>query len=183
MVERYKRGKGKKPLLDNHQKCWIWGRHAVLEILRAGMWDMHEVRMSHEVEEALAEEVRTRASDLDIPLILNDSDELVKCCHSSEHQGLVAKMCPFPYVQVEDVSKGSGSPRVVIALDGIQDPYNFGAILRSCDVFAASGVLIGSRNQVGCVSSMVARSSAGAVAHVPIAKCDALVEGLIELKK
>jgi 23S rRNA (guanosine2251-2'-O)-methyltransferase len=181
MVERYRRGKGKQELLGNHQKCWIWGKNAVGETLRAGRWHIHELRLSDTLPSDVIQTSRETAADLDVPVIVETPDELTNRCRSGEHQGFLAKMAPFPYEQVEDVLADASESPLYVVLDSIQDPYNFGAILRSADVMAADAVFIGETGQVG-VTSLVARTSVGAVNHIRIVQADNLAGVVAKLQ-
>ena len=96
-------------------------------------------------------------------------EEITKQCRSDEHQGLAARMPPFPYQEVNELIGGLPQQPVLVMLDRIHDPYNFGAIVRSADVLGIDGVIVGLREQAQ-VNSLSARSSAGAVNHVPIAQ-------------
>ena len=169
-----KRKDGKK-LLGNHQKSWIWGRHAVMEILEAGRWPMSELYLSEQLDSAELQAASKLAAVHGYAVRSASSDRLRELCKSGEHQGYLAKMLEYPYAKMSELETLAANPDAVIAiLDGIQDPYNFGAIIRSAEVLGVSGVLIGSANQVG-VTSMVARSSAGAVNHLPIVQSSDLV--------
>jgi 23S rRNA (guanosine2251-2'-O)-methyltransferase len=107
------------------------------------------------------------AEQLSVPYKLETSEAMTKLCKSQEHQGYLAKMPPFPYDDLNSFEQHWPQNPLLLVLDGIQDPYNFGAILRSAEVLGADAVLIGMQNQAG-VTSQVARSSAGAVNHMPI---------------
>jgi len=168
-MERHSRGKGKKRLLGSHQKCWIWGRNAVLETLTAGRWEILDLYLSHDLAPELLDRATALASALGLVPVVSDPAALAKLCHTTEHQGYLARMTDFPYAaEAEIPPPRHGAPFYVI-LDGIQDPHNFGAIVRSAEVFGADAVYIGESGQVG-VTSMVVRSSAGAVNRVPIVK-------------
>lgn len=175
MVERYKRGKGKKTLLGSHQKCWIWGRNLVQETLLAGRWPMVDLFLSELMPEEARLAASARAGELGIPVQVVSPDELEKMGHTREHQGYLARMQDYPYTPFETLLTAMpGKPPVFYALlDGIQDPYNLGAILRSAEVFGVQGAILQSTGQVG-VTSMVARSSAGAVNRIPIAQVESL---------
>lgn len=173
MVERYRRNQGRRKLLGNHQKCWIWGRNVVTETLDAGRWEIVELRLSESLPPAELAQLRDTAERRDIPLFVESHEALRKRCHSAEHQGLLAKMTEFPYAEAEAVLADRPVAPFYVILDGIQDPYNFGAIVRSAEVLGAVGVFIAREQQVG-VTSLVARTSAGAVNHVPIARVDDL---------
>lgn len=175
LVERPRRRRRKQKLLGSHQRCWIWGKHPVVEALTAGKWLPLAVHLSEALTEQELAANRALAGRWNIETIIESPDELWKRCHSSEHQGYLAKMPPFPYDDAETVlSKLAALPLCAI-LDGIQDPYNFGAILRSADALGVQAVFVGTTHQAD-VTSLVARSSAGAVNHIPIAQVDELVE-------
>lgn len=181
MVERYRRGKGKTKLLGNHQKCWIWGKNVVGETLRAGRWQIHELRLSNSLSDDALQSARETAADLEIPVIVESTADLTRRCRSSEHQGYLAKMAPFPYDALNEVLADMPAAPLYVILDSIQDPYNFGAILRSADVMAADAVFIGEKNQVD-VTSLVARTSVGAVNHIRIVKTDDLTSLITRLR-
>ena len=182
MVERSRRAKGKKRLLGNHQRCWIWGRHVVQETLRAGVWPMWELRLSEELPDEELSQVCSTAEKLKIPCSVEPAEKLVQACRTQEHQGYAAKMPPFPYHRADDVLRRASTTPLYGLLDRIQDPYNFGAIIRSAEVLGVDALFVGKTHQAE-VSSLVARSSAGAVNHVPIAQLDDLVEWTATLKE
>src|SRR4051812_33507612 len=130
MVERSKRGgSGKKQLLGNHQRCWLWGRNLVYETLDAGRWPILELCLSRDLAAETLNEVRQLASRRCIPARVEDRETLTRLCHSAEHQGYVARMAPFPYATAEDVLNARPAAPLYLVLDSLQDPYNFGAIL------------------------------------------------------
>jgi 23S rRNA (guanosine2251-2'-O)-methyltransferase len=174
MVERYRRGKRKKPLLlGSHQKCWIWGRNTVLETLRAGRWPVLELHVADHFDRDRLTEIRDWATRRQVALQIEPADRLTQLCHSSEHQGYLAKMPPYPYSSAEDMLAGRPANPLYGILDSIQDPYNLGAIARSAAVLGFDGLFISTAGQVG-VTSLVARTSAGAVNHLDIARLDDL---------
>jgi 23S rRNA (guanosine2251-2'-O)-methyltransferase len=175
MVERYKRGKGKKPLLGSHQKCWLWGRNLVLETLAAGRWPIADLFLADSLPADAIASATARAQALGVAVSVSPAGDLEKLGHTSEHQGHLARMNEFPYAPFEDLPLASadGHTPFYVMLDGIQDPFNFGAILRAAEVFGADGTIIAAIGQVGVIS-MVARSSAGAVNRIPIARVESL---------
>jgi 23S rRNA (guanosine2251-2'-O)-methyltransferase len=180
MVGRKKRSPRKQELLGSHQRSWIWGRNLVLETLRASRWVPHELVISEDLDETTRDEVIAAARNLDVVYELAPSARLEKLCQSRDHQGLLAMMPPFPYSTVEEVFEQATSPELFVVLDSTQDPFNFGAICRTACVFGADGILIASKYQVG-VTSQVARSSAGAVNRLRIARVDDLAAELHSL--
>lgn len=176
-MERHSRGKGKRKLLGSHQKCWIWGRNAVLETLQAGRWRILDLYLSQQLAPDSLAQAQAFATRAGLVPVVEDAGVLARLCHTTEHQGYLARMTDFPYDDEARVIGALPAEPFCIVLDGIQDPYNFGAIIRSAEVFGADAVFIGESGQVG-VTSMVVRSSAGAVNRVPIVRVgdlDALV--------
>jgi 23S rRNA (guanosine2251-2'-O)-methyltransferase len=180
-MERHRRGKGKQKLLGSHQKCWIWGRNLVLETLAAGRWKILDLHLSSELPESLRGAAFRLACERGLAPVVGDAESLTRICHTSEHQGFLARMTEFPYAPAAELLAALPAGPFCVVLDGIQDPHNFGAIVRSAEVFGADAVWIGERGQVG-VTSMVARSSVGAVNRIPIARVPDLVALAGELK-
>ncbi|MBC7967485.1 MAG: 23S rRNA (guanosine(2251)-2'-O)-methyltransferase RlmB, partial [Fuerstia sp.] len=186
-------------LAGNHQRSWLWGRHAVLETLKAGRWPIVELFVdSNQPEPELAEAERL-AEPLDIAVELTDSDRLTQLSQTYEHQGFLARMGEFPCEDSEALmlaartatqlaasnSAASNSPvlpPLFVVCDRIQDAHNFGAILRSCDAMKLDGIVIGERYQ-SSITPHVARSSAGAVNHQRIFRVPLLTEAVAMLKQ
>jgi 23S rRNA (guanosine2251-2'-O)-methyltransferase len=181
MVQSKKKRKDNKGLLGNHQNSWIWGRRAVTEILEAGRWPIAELYLSNLLDTEELDEVEAKAYALGYTVHFESPDRIRELCRNGEHQGYLAKMREYPYADLDQILSGLDETEPVpifVLLDGIQDPFNFGAIVRSAEVLGLNGIIIGNTNQVG-VTSMVTRSSAGAVNHLPIHRSDNL-EKVIE---
>ncbi|MEX0704296.1 MAG: RNA methyltransferase [Planctomycetales bacterium] len=182
MVERARRGKRRGKLLGSHQRCWIWGRHVVLETLRAGRWPVLELWLADRLSRDELDEAGELAAARGYPVTVAGSEQLVKRCRSHEHQGYVARMPPFPY-DAPDALLAARPPRpLYVVLDRLHDPFNFGAILRCADALGVDGVFVDAVGQAE-VSSQVARSSAGAVNHLRLAKAAGLVPLLGRLRE
>ena len=100
------------------------------------------------------------------------------------HQGIGARVAPYDYVEVEDIldiAEKRGEKPFIVILDGIEDPHNFGAIMRSCDACGVHGIIIPKNRAVG-ITETVVKSSAGAVEYVPCAKAVNLVQTIKKLK-
>ncbi|GAB4157957.1 MAG: 23S rRNA (guanosine(2251)-2'-O)-methyltransferase RlmB [Planctomycetaceae bacterium] len=181
MVERYRRGGSRRKLLGNHQKCWIWGRNVVTETLIAGRWTIHELHLADSLAERELSDLVALAKKRNVQVQVESAEKLKQLCRSGEHQGMIAKMAPFPYHDwVETLDNQPACPLYVV-LDSLQDPFNLGAIIRSADVLGATAIILGDQKQVG-ITSQVARSSAGSVNHLPIVRVPNLSEALLELK-
>lgn len=110
---------------------------------------------------------------------LASGDELTALCGSADHQGVCAEVEAFRYAEPESLLDRADS--LVVALDEIQDPRNFGAVVRVADGVGASGVVIPERRSAE-VTPVVAKASAGAVEHVPIARVRNLADYLRDAK-
>ncbi len=163
---------GVKPL-GNHQTSWIWGRHLVQETLQSRTWPILELWLADDLPEPEVSLIRTLAGAPGVPVQRAARHTLVSRCRGEDHQGYAARMAEFPYHSAETVMRKASRWPLTIALDRIQDPFNFGAMLRSAEIFDAAGIIIGTREQVG-VTSQVARSSVGAVNRLPIARVSEL---------
>ncbi len=165
----------------NRPGDWIWGRHAVLETLRGGRWPLVDIWVADSVEGELADELRWRADAQGVTVQQADAESLKAKCHTDQHQGVLARMAEFPFWSWQQLSHDGGECPLWLLLDGVQDPHNLGAILRSAEVFGVSGVVLGGRHAP--INGHVARSSAGAVNHVKIASSDNLVQTVMDLKR
>lgn len=167
--------------MGSHQRCWVWGRNVVVETLEAGRWKPLELRVSDALPPAQLTAAQRLAEAAGIGLHVEPPARLTQLCKSSGHQGYLAKMPPFPYDDAEALLVSRRASPLYLALDGIQDPFNFGAMLRSAEVLGVDAVFVGRSRQVE-VTSHVARSSSGAINHVRIAQVDDLAEWIGRLK-
>lgn len=184
-------GKRPKPL-GQHQSSWIWGRHLVQETLENSSWPILELWLAEDLDRAEALHAERLAAAKSIPVHKTARKSLVSKCRGEDHQGFAAKMGEFPYQTLEQVWRSltnatAGRDReslhpFFVVLDGIQDPYNFGTMLRSAEIFGAQAILIGTVGQTG-VTSQVARSSVGAVNRLPIIQVNDLPDAVQQLKK
>ncbi len=185
-----KRRARRKQLDTSHQRNWLTGRHAVSEVLKAGVWPVVRLCVTPAARDMLTEALPLGWKNVDAIAELKPvtSERLTELCGSRHHQGMAAQMGPFPYRSLEDLDRLLQSvsdcevPPVILICDRIQDAHNLGAILRSCDAMAVTAVIIGEREQVG-VTAQVARSSAGAVNYVPIIRVESLDDAASAVKR
>jgi 23S rRNA (guanosine2251-2'-O)-methyltransferase len=161
--------------LGSHQKCWLWGRHAVLETLRAGRWPVMELHLAGTLSETELAEARRLADRTGCPVKVQSPARLEQLGHARDHQGYLAKMAEYPYVPWETLLAAPPPAPLYLVLDRVQDPHNLGAIVRSAEVFGADAVFLGRRGGVG-VTTAAARASAGAIGRVAIARVDSLAD-------
>ena len=156
----------------------IYGIHAVTESLKARRVSrlIHERGAGPRVDALIA-----RAQELRIPVETVDRRALDKSTRGGVHQGIAAAVEPLPAYTVEELVRESPGPALVVVLDGIEDPQNMGAILRSVDGAGATGVVRQARHSAP-LDGATARASAGAVNHVRIATVVNISRALEELK-
>ncbi|MEO2018907.1 MAG: 23S rRNA (guanosine(2251)-2'-O)-methyltransferase RlmB [Fuerstiella sp.] len=189
MSKSDKRKSRRRQLQASHQKNWLVGRYAVTEALRATKWPFQELYVADSLPHAEVSEVERLVEDAQVRVHLVDTDRLTELCSAEHHQGFAARMGPYPYEsttqlqeRLRNVSQtDSQVVPVVVVCDRIQDTFNFGAILRSCDATNVAAIVIGASQQAG-VTPQVARSSAGAVHHLPIVMAERVVDVAMELK-
>lgn len=100
------------------------------------------------------------------------------------HQGVMAEIKPYEYLDLNELIRRSKNKKVpiIVLLDGINDPQNMGAILRSCDVFDVTGIVISKHNQVP-LNATVAKTSAGAINYVPVSLVNNMNQAIDKLKE
>ncbi|WP_225755135.1 23S rRNA (guanosine(2251)-2'-O)-methyltransferase RlmB [Actinotalea sp. Marseille-Q4924] len=163
----------------------VSGRNSVVEALRAGVpCDGVWVARSIEGDERTREILKT-ASDKGLPILEVTKAELDRLTDGLVHQGVAMQVPEYRYVDLDRIlarAERAGEPPLVVALDGITDPRNLGAVLRSAGAFGAHGVVVPERRAAG-VTAAAWKVSAGAAARVPVARVTNLVRALEELRR
>lgn len=111
-------------------------------------------------------------------------NEMEKMANGGVHQGIAAELKPYQTVSLQEIvaKAKKKEKKIIVMLDGIEDPHNLGAILRSADVFEASGIVLPKHNSVS-LNATVAKTSAGAINYVPVAVVNNLNQAIKELKE
>lgn len=163
----------------------VHGIHPVLEALRAHPGDVERIYvLEGSVAPRAAAEILSRAREARVKVERVPRERLQAMVEGGVHQGVVARLREFAYAGLEDLlarAKASARPPLVVVLDGLQDPHNLGAVIRSADALGVHGVVLPKDRSVG-VTATVARASAGAVEHVPVVRVTNLSRALEELK-
>ncbi len=162
----------KKKHAGNHQRAWLWGRRAVQEVLDHQHWPVNLLILGENLSDEERDHVSTQAVELGISVQVESPKRIQELCRNRQHQGYLARMAQYPYTPFDQLvglvnAPDLSAPPLIAVLDSIQDPYNFGAVLRSAEVLGVRATLVGKHGQVE-VNSHVARSSAGAVNRVPV---------------
>jgi 23S rRNA (guanosine2251-2'-O)-methyltransferase len=160
----------------------IFGIHAVQEAVKSRGRSLEFVAFQRERHDARLQKIINLCRANDIPSRFESREHLTRLAKSSTHQGVVAVTAAKDYHSLEDILAAKKAERhFVVVLDGVEDPHNLGALLRTADATAADGVIIPERRAVG-VNSTVAKASAGASEHVPVAKVTNITRTLETLK-
>lgn len=156
----------------------VIGRNSVVESLRAGVpATALYVAGRAQSDERVAEAVQLAAGK-GIPILESGANELDRLATGGVHQGVVLKVRPYPYAHADDLpSRAVDSPPLIVALDGVTDPRNLGAVVRSAAAFGAHGVVVPSRRSAG-VTAGAWKSSAGALSRLPVARVVNLTRAL-----
>jgi 23S rRNA (guanosine2251-2'-O)-methyltransferase len=174
----------------------LYGLHPVEEAVRSGTRRLDCVMLAHERKDARLQHLAQICRDAGVRVTLESRDQLTRVSRTDAHQGAVALVRERAFLTIEDLlepqpatkaanSNGEAVPmhhRFFLALDGIEDPHNLGALLRTADGAGVDGVILPERRSAP-VSSTVAKSSAGASEHVRIARVTNLVRALEQMKR
>lgn len=162
----------------------IYGKNPVMELLKSGK-PVNKVLLLTDGQSGRNQEILSILKQRHIPYQFADRQTLDRLANRERHQGMLAYVAAREYASVEDLlglaEKRQEDP-FILMLDEIEDPHNLGALLRTVDAVGAHGVIIPKRRSVA-LTSTVAKTSAGAVEHVAVARVSNLVQTLQELKK
>ena len=164
----------------------LYGLHPVEEALRSGNRKFDHVCVARERHDPRLERLIEACRKNGVRVRTESRDELTRLARTPTHQGVVAIVRSREFLDLEDLLDGpeseSSPPRLLLALDGIEDPQNLGALLRSADGAGVDGVIITER-RAAPLSAVAVKASAGAAEHVRIARVVNLVRALEQLKE
>jgi 23S rRNA (guanosine2251-2'-O)-methyltransferase len=159
----------------------ICGINPVLEALAAGSRHFDRLLVVKGLRNRRISDAIGRASQLGVPLRFEPREALDRMAGGVPHQGLIAVVSEKALVSLEQLLEVARDPALVVVLDGIEDPRNLGAILRTSEAAGADGVVLPERHSAG-LSETVARASAGGLEHVRVARGGNLVQALEAMK-
>ena len=174
----------KKNLLIAEADGIIEGRNAVIEALRAGVQIDKIYLMKGETDKTLGH-IASTARAAGIVVVDADRRKLDNMSRTHAHQGVIALASVREYCSVEDILQSAadkGEPPLLVVCDEISDPHNLGAIIRTAECAGAHGIVIPKRRSAG-LTAIVAKTSAGAVSHMPVARVPNIAALLKDLKK
>jgi 23S rRNA (guanosine2251-2'-O)-methyltransferase len=160
---------------------WLTGFHAVEEALAAGR-ALDRIVIARGRHGERVETVVQLARSKRVPVRFEDRLQIDRLVGTREHQGIAALAAAKPALELEDLLAAKTPQGLLVLLDGIEDPHNLGAIVRTALAAGANGVVIPERRAVG-LTDTVERASAGALAHLPVARVKNLVRAMEEMKE
>ena len=162
----------------------IEGRNAVLEAFRSGK-TIDKLFVLDGCQDGPVKSITREAKKHDTIVNYVAKERLDQLSETGKHQGVIAISAAYDYAEVDDILKNAeekGEPPFVIILDGIEDPHNLGAIIRTANQAGAHGIIIPKRRAVG-LTPTVARTSAGAINYTPVAKVTNITQTIKDLKE
>lgn len=163
---------------------FVAGRNSVTEALKSGR-GINKVLVVKGERHGAIREIIGQAKDQGLVVQEVEQAKLDQIAAGVRHQGVVAMVSPVGYVEVGDILQGSidkGEPPFLVLLDELEDPHNVGAILRTAEGAGAHGVLLPKR-RTSPLTATVAKTSAGAIEYVPVARIGNIAQTLTQLKK
>lgn len=167
-----------------YQEFTIEGRNAVLEAFRSGK-TIDKIFILDGCQDGPVKSIVREAKKINTIINFVDKERLDNISETGKHQGVIAYVAAYEYAEVEDIlnaAKEKGEDPFIFILDGIEDPHNLGAIIRTANLAGAHGVIIPKRRAVG-LTATVAKTSAGALNYTPVAKVTNITRTIEELKE
>ncbi|MCQ4638357.1 23S rRNA (guanosine(2251)-2'-O)-methyltransferase RlmB [Anaerovorax odorimutans] len=161
----------------------IIGRNAVMEALKSGR-EIEKLIVAKGAEGSIRK-ITGMAKDKKIPIHYSDKQTLDRIAAGKNHQGIAAQVSQYTYCEVEDIlelASQRGEDPFIIILDGLEDPHNLGAVMRTAECCGAHGIIIPKRRSVG-LTETVAKASAGAIEYMLCAKVPNIGQTIDRLKE
>ena len=160
----------------------IFGKNSVMEALIANNREINKILISKNIHTDIKiSKIKELAQERGIIFQFVGKEKFQPYCQYN-HQGIIAQVSPIKYMDLEDfIANRSEKYRSLVILDGVEDSHNLGAIIRTCVCAGVDGIIIPSRRNVQ-VNSVVEKTSAGAINHIPIIKVNSLINAIQTLK-
>ena len=162
----------------------IEGRNAVIEAIRSGQ-SIDRLFVLDGCHDGPVSTIKREARKRDIPVFYVEKKRLDDISEDGKHQGVIAYAAAYEYAEVSDILKAARDKNedpFIILLDGVEDPHNLGAIIRTANLAGAHGVII-PKNRAATLTATVAKTSAGALNYTPVARVTNLTRCIEDLKK
>ncbi|MBI4964340.1 MAG: 23S rRNA (guanosine(2251)-2'-O)-methyltransferase RlmB [Desulfomonile tiedjei] len=169
-----------KKKLPPHAPPVLYGVHPVLETIKAGKRPLEKIYISR--GPIIERELAALLEPTGIPIVRISATDMLSIAGSPHHQGLAARVGPFPYAEIEDLlAQKVPATGVVLILDEIQDPANLGSILRSAECLGAAAVIL-TKDRACSITPAAEKAAAGASAHIPVVRVVNLARTIDQLK-
>lgn len=172
--------------MTSSNKDFVFGRHAGIDFLKTQSADrINKVFLQHGIQEEFANQVYALAKKKRLVVQTVPKNKLDRLVQGGNHQGLVLAVSSFEYADLDqllDKFDQENKDAFLLMLDSIEDPHNLGSILRSADATGVDAIIIPKRHASG-LTSVVAKTSTGAIDYVPVARVNNLVQTSKTLKK
>ena len=184
MSQKNKRSYQKRPAREEEQETTLYeGRNAVMELLRAGR-TVDKLFVAPDQNGRMAD-IIALAKKSGAVITQVDRRKLDAMSETGVHQGVIAQAAAHEYVSIDDIlqfARDRGEQPLILVCDGLTDPHNLGAVIRSAETAGAHGVVIPKRRSVG-LTATAAKASAGAIEHIGVARVTNLAAAIDELKE
>lgn len=173
-----------KEELEKKYDDQIEGRNAVLELLESGK-DINKIFIQKGEKHGSIHKIIAIAKERKIIIVEKEKKQMYQIAQTQNHQGVIAIVPPFEYCEVEDIleeAKNKNEEPFILILDGIEDPHNLGSIIRTAETAGVHGIIIPKRRAVA-VNSTVAKTSAGAIEFMKVARVTNIADTIEKLKK
>lgn len=179
-TNNYVAEKREKPEFDDQ----VEGRNAVLELLESGK-DMNKIFVEKGEKHGSIHKIIAIAKERRIIIVEKEKRQMQEMAQNQNYQGVIAIVPPFEYCEIEDIleeAENKNEDPFVLILDGIEDPHNLGSIIRTAETAGVHGIIIPKR-RAAAVNSTVAKTSAGAVEYMKIARVTNISDAIDKLKR
>jgi 23S rRNA (guanosine2251-2'-O)-methyltransferase len=163
----------------------IHGVHPIYEGLKIRPTPIKRIIISHHRNRRPLMEILRLAEERGVSIKWDDKDNLTRMAKTTSHQGILAHMDDFKYVELSDIVdrwRATGKKALILVVDGVEDPQNLGGLIRTANAFGVHGMVI-PRDRATPITSIVIKASVGAAFHTPIARATNIVSCLEFLKK
>lgn len=171
--------KEKEMTAEELAENFVFGHHAVVEALKKGRGN--KVFLLEDAHGDRIDEIKELSREQAVPVKWVPKQKLDQLSQQGVHQGIVLAITPYEYLSLEELLEKSPTKPFFVLLDNLEDPHNFGSILRTADASGVDGIIIPKHRAVG-ITPVVVKTSTGAVEHVPIARVTNLTNAVQALK-
>lgn len=159
---------------------FVFGYHAVAEALKEGRGN--KLFLSEEARGEKIDRMKEMAREQAVPVKWVPKQKLDTMSDQGVHQGMILAITPYQYLTLDELLAQTKEQPLYLILDNLEDPHNFGSIMRTADASGVDGIIIPKHRAVG-ITPIVVKTSTGAVEHIPVARVTNLTQAVQQLKK